>query len=408
MALLRCLLLVESLKIGKCAFAEPTFVTSSVCCAWVFLPIVPATSHARTHAPLFRKVSELDTHTHSTPAHMMRSAALLATAPALLLLLQGAVAWSPLPSRLPTRWDQDVNETSPLPEYPRPTLVRTDPLSRHMLNGVWQLDRTVADLSDPPINRGISGGEDILVPFPIESSLGGVGNVTEHGYSMYYLLADQRVLPPRAPSRTRMLLHFEAVDWETHVWVNGFKQTPLSPQGNHTNSCPGGQCHRGGYDAFYFDITDSVTGPCESESGVACPPGHIEIIVGVFDPTDCDGSQPGQCVQVNGSHAASKTGMSGPSPLVNPVGKQSRQANLEPVCCHTRYSSTSGIWGSVWLEGVPSAYVADVVVCSFQSCFSLTSSSSAARFARRKSRIQKANNTLACPLVIFICSCACM
>ena len=57
--------------------------------------------------------------------------------------------------------------------------------------------------------------------FPIESGLGGVRNVTEHGYSFYYLLSDQRILPPRGPSRTRVLLHFEAVDWEAHVWVQG-------------------------------------------------------------------------------------------------------------------------------------------------------------------------------------------
>ena len=56
----------------------------------------------------------------------------------------------------------------------------------------------------------------------------------------------------------RVLLHFEAVDWEATVFVNG-KQL--------------GE-HRGGYDAFPFDITDALK-----------PSGDQELIVKVFDPT---------------------------------------------------------------------------------------------------------------------------
>ena len=40
----------------------------------------------------------------------------------------------------------------------------------------------------------------------------------------------------------RVLLHFGAVDWEATVWVNG-KEVGT---------------HRGGYDAFSFDITDAL------------------------------------------------------------------------------------------------------------------------------------------------------
>ena len=47
---------------------------------------------------------------------------------------------------------------------------------------------------------------------------------------------------PRKWQGRRLLLHFGAVDFEATVWVNG-KQV--------------GQ-HRGGYDAFSFDITDAL------------------------------------------------------------------------------------------------------------------------------------------------------
>ena len=47
---------------------------------------------------------------------------------------------------------------------------------------------------------------------------------------------------PRKWRGRRVLLHFGAVDFEATVWVNG-KEI--------------GQ-HRGGYDAFSFDITDAL------------------------------------------------------------------------------------------------------------------------------------------------------
>ena len=274
-----------------------------------------------------------------------------------LALTTQILSYAPVPTPVTTRWDSLVDPNHAHMEYPRPTLLRTDPLSTKVINGVWKLNRSVPDLSAPPINSGYPDGEDILVPFPIESGLSGVRNLTDNGYAFYYFFEDQRVLPPRAPSRTRMLLHFGAVDWETHVWVNGHKQVPLSPAGIATNGCPSGSCHRGGFDAFYYDITDSVTGPCTTGSAPnnvqpLCPPGKIEIIVGIFDPTDCDGRHPGGCNQMpNGTEY-----------LVNPLGKQSRQSFLETGVYGTRYTSTSGIWDTVWFEGVPSAYIADVVV----------------------------------------------
>ena len=91
----------------------------------------------------------------------------------------------------------------------------------------------------------------------------------------------------------RILLHFGAVDWEATVWVNGKKL------GNH----------RGGYDAFSFDITDALKRD-----------GEQELVVGVWDPTDA-GTQP--------------------------RGKQVRKPG------GIFYTPTTGIWQTVWLEPVP-------------------------------------------------------
>ena len=46
-----------------------------------------------------------------------------------------ADAWQMKQAPLMTRWAILVNTNTPLPEYPRPQLVRTDWLN---LNGIWQ------------------------------------------------------------------------------------------------------------------------------------------------------------------------------------------------------------------------------------------------------------------------------
>ncbi len=98
---------------------------------------------------------------------------------------------------------------------------------------------------------------------------------------------------PAAWREQKVLIHFGAVDWESTVWVNGKEL---------------GQ-HRGGYDGFSFDITDALK-----------PGDEQELIVGVFDPTN-SGKQPrGKQVK-------------------NPGG--------------IYYTSTTGIWQTVWLEPVP-------------------------------------------------------
>ena len=75
---------------------------------------------------------------------------------------------TPLPAtRLQTRWAADVTPDRAWPQYPRPQLERKTWIN---LNGRWSYAITAAAASRPTEFPGT-----ILVPFPIESQLGGAG-----------------------------------------------------------------------------------------------------------------------------------------------------------------------------------------------------------------------------------------
>src|SRR5262249_9665004 len=149
---------------------------------------------------------------------------------------------------LATQWAKDVSPTKVHPEYPRPQLVRPD---WHNLNGLWQYAIKRKTEKQPDKFDG-----QILVPFPVESSLSGVKKLVGDAYYLWY----QRTFSaPALAAGRRLLLHFGAVDWQTTVWSNG------KEAGAHT----------GGYDPFSFDITDALK-----------PDGEQEIVVRVWDPTD--------------------------------------------------------------------------------------------------------------------------
>ena len=87
-----------------------------------------------------------------------------------LWLASHAVAadWKPVPGPFSmTRWAKDVSPDQALPEYPRPQMVRKDWLN---LNGLWNYSVVARDDRQPASFQG-----DILVPFPIEAPLSGVG-----------------------------------------------------------------------------------------------------------------------------------------------------------------------------------------------------------------------------------------
>lgn len=199
-------------------------------------------------------------------------------------------AWSPAKGPQLTRWAKDVAPDKVHPEYPRPQLVRTDWLN---LNGLWQLELGQAGTTPLP-NKELP--LKILVPFAVESALSGVMKRAER---LWYRRSFQ---VPDAWQGRRVLLHFQAVDWESAVYLNG------KPLGEH----------RGGYDAFSFDITDALK-----------PSGPQELLVRVFDPTN-DGDQP--------------------------RGKQSNKAR------GIWYTPVTGIWQTVWLEPVPAARIDRLVL----------------------------------------------
>ena len=104
--------------------------------------------------------------------------------------------------------------------------------------------------------------------------------------------------PADFPKNNRVWLRFGAVDWRTDVWVNGAKVAH----------------HEGGYTPFEADVTDALKA-VDGKPAV--------VVVRVFDPTD-------------------------PS---TPTGKQVGW-----------YTTTSGIWQTVWLEARPTIPIENFTV----------------------------------------------
>ena len=166
--------------------------------------------------------------------------------------------WKPVPGRLSTRFASSVDPAKPLPEYPRPQMERAEWMS---LNGMWEF----ADAKPgeaPPSGRGLL--EHILVPFPVESALSGIGRRAER---VWYR---RTFSVPSAWWGRRTILNFGAVDWECRVIVNGRELL----------------VHRGGYDPFSVDITSALVSP-----------GPQELVLGVFDPSDGGGQPRGKQVR---------------------------------------------------------------------------------------------------------------
>lgn len=156
-------------------------------------------------------------------------------------------------ARLTTPWTLKVDSKAPLPEYPRPQLVRRE---WQNLNGLW--DYSILPKGVLPETSFIG---KITVPFPVESFLSGVQKEVGPENELWYEKSFDLTLSTK---NKRILLHFGASDWETEVWVND------QPVGTH----------QGGYDSFSFDITSQLN------SGKT-----QKIRVRVWDPSD-SGPQP--------------------------------------------------------------------------------------------------------------------
>lgn len=186
---------------------------------------------------------------------------------------------------IPTPWAEEVSQELPHNYYPRPQMVRSNWTN---LNGQWDYAIRPKAEADAPQYEG-----KILVPFPAESALSNVEREVGADNKLHYRRTFES---PQRDESERVLLHFGAVDWQATVFVNDEKV---------------GQ-HEGGFDPFYFDITDALS------------EGENELRVVVWDPTD-----------------------SGPQP----IGKQ--RDNPEGIW----YTAVTGIWQTVWLERVPKAHI---------------------------------------------------
>ncbi|SNB47509.1 glycoside hydrolase family 2 protein [Geobacter sp. DSM 9736] len=175
-------------------------------------------------------------------------------------------------------------------DYPRPQLQRSDWIS---LNGIWRFKfddeahyGLPADIKEWP--------QKIEVPFAPECSRSGIGDTGFHRVCWY-----QRDLAFELPTQGRTLLHFGAVDYLAHVWVNDMLVGR----------------HRGGHTPFTADITHALDRN-----------GKQQITVRVEDD---------------------------PEDLEKPRGKQDWKLDPHSIW----YYRTTGIWQTVWLENVPETYI---------------------------------------------------
>lgn len=115
---------------------------------------------------------------------------------------------------LDTPWTDKVG-LSPWPDHPRPQLKRDAWLN---LNGIWTWESVGSgnDLGSGPVYTPGPLGREVLVPSCIESAISGLQDLNTS--QMWYETTFQ--VPSEWGSQS-VLLHFEAVDYEHTVWVNG-------------------------------------------------------------------------------------------------------------------------------------------------------------------------------------------
>lgn len=162
------------------------------------------------------------------------------------------VMWHPKAAPLPTPWTKLVGPENALPDYPRPQMTRASWMN---LNGVWGYMGRSAGTVLPAPPAPSAYGEQILVPYPVESALSGI---QRHDDEMWY----RKVV--KLPSNwvgQHVLLHFGAVDQIATVWVNNQEVAR----------------HEGGYTEFSVDITRALQWP-----------GPQEITVRVQDRNDAN------------------------------------------------------------------------------------------------------------------------
>ena len=179
-------------------------------------------------------------------------------------------------------------------EHPKPQFMRENWMN---LNGKWEFE---FDFGNSGLAREMYKNEKeyskvIEVPFCPESKLSGI----EYKDFMNAVWYRRNVDIPAEWAGKRVILHIDASDHTTRVFVNGKSV---------------GDAHKGGYTSFSYDITDAL--------------GEKDNYITVYAEDDI----------LSGKQFA---------------GKQSTKLNSYG-CFYTR---TTGIWQTVWLEAVEAAHV---------------------------------------------------
>ena len=176
-------------------------------------------------------------------------------------------------------------------EYPRPQFARNEWIC---LNGQWdfEIDQADSGLERDLLKRKLK--EKITVPFCPESKLSGIEQ-KDRLLSVWY---KRELSIPHDWSGKRILLHFQAVDYDATVWINEIEVGR----------------HRGGFSPFSIDITEFIQ-----------PDEPKQLVVRARDRDD----------------------------MPQPRGKQTRAYEGEGAL----YGRTTGIWQTVWMEPVPQIHL---------------------------------------------------
>ena len=185
--------------------------------------------------------------------------------------------WAPAGDHILTEWGENLDPTNVLPEYPRPQMVRKQWMN---LNGFW--DYKISS------TRG-----KILVPFPLESALSGVGLKVGPDSTLTY---KRTVNIPASYLKGHVLLNCGGIDCVAEIMVND----------RYVRK------HTGGFTAISEDITEYIH------------KGENEIVIKVTDRTDGD---------------------------FNAIGKQRNEPG------GIFYTSVTGIWQTIWLEPVNETHI---------------------------------------------------
>jgi hypothetical protein len=137
----------------------------------------------------------------------------------------------PFLSELITPWGAEITPENAWTEYPRPQLTRD---RWQNLNGEW--DYAITGIQEQQAPNAWDG--KILVPYCLESKLGGVQRLLDATEALWY----RRTFEVPQADGLRTLLNFEAVDYRCEVLVNG------QPVG----------LHQGGHTPFSLDITEAL------------------------------------------------------------------------------------------------------------------------------------------------------